>query len=225
MKLVDEILNLVFPPKCPLCEKIMDKPGICEKCFQSAPWLEKDDAIRRLANDIPCAAPLRYKGPVRDALLRLKFQGGASVAGPLGDALGRCVQEIYGNAFDLTTWTPVSKKRLRKRGYDQARLLAESACRRWNAKPVPLLRKIRNNPAQSSLKDADARAVNVQNVYQPQGDFQGKRVLLIDDICTTGSTLSACAGTLLEAGAAQILCATVALTDFEAENQREYGKE
>ena len=218
MNLLENLINLIFPPKCPLCQKIQDAPGICAPCRASAPWVDPDTPPRLLSqNRFPCTAPLYYHGPVRDSLLRLKFHGCASAAGPLGDELGRCVEEA-GYSFDLVTWTPVSRRRLRRRGYDQARLIAESACRRWNAKPVRLLQKVRHNAAQSGLDSAARRAENVKDVYRPAGDCAGKRILLIDDICTTGSTLSACAGTLLEAGAAEILCAVVALTDFGGEN-------
>ena len=64
------------------------------------------------------------------------------------------------------TWVPVSPRRLRQRGYDQARLLAESACRLWETKPLPLLRKTVHNPAQSGLKEAAARRANVLGVYE-----------------------------------------------------------
>ena len=78
------------------------------------------------------------------------------------------------------------------------------------------LEKIRDNPAQSTMKDAAARHANVMGVYRavmPER-FAGRRVLLIDDIITTGATLSECSFVLLNAGAAEVLCATVAATQF-----------
>ena len=110
------------------------------------------------------------------------------------------------------TWVPVSKKRLRQRGYDQARLLAESACRRWDTKPVALLRKVADNPAQSGLTEAAARRANVLGVYEALPEAAGKRVLLIDDICTTGATLTECVRVLKDGGAESVACAAVALT-------------
>lgn len=85
------------------------------------------------------------------------------------------------------TWVPVSPRRLRQRGYDQARLLAESACRLWETKPLPLLRKTVHNPAQSGLKEAAARRANVLGVYEAVDPerISGHRILLVDDICTT----------------------------------------
>ena len=76
------------------------------------------------------------------------------------------------------------------------------------------MEKIRDNPAQSGMTDAAARRANVEGVYraaEPES-IQGRRILLVDDICTTGSTLSACAGTLKAAGAARVLCLTAART-------------
>ena len=110
------------------------------------------------------------------------------------------------------TWVPVSERRLRQRGYGQARLLAESACRRWDTKPVALLRKVADNPAQSGLTEAAARRANVLGVYEALPEAAGKRVLLIDDICTTGATLTECVRVLKDGGAESVACAAVALT-------------
>ena len=111
----------------------------------------------------------------------------------------------------------MSRKRLRKRGYDQARLLAEAACRLWDTMPVRLLEKTVDNPAQSGLTEAAARRANVLGVYAPcpGAEIQGKRILLIDDICTTGATLTECVRVLKDAGAAEVVCAAVAHTREE----------
>ena len=110
------------------------------------------------------------------------------------------------------TWVPVSPRRLRQRGYAQARLLAESACRLWETKPLPLLRKTVHNPAQSGLKEAAARRANVLGAYTAVDAelVEGKRVLLIDDVITTGATISECARILRTVGAREVVCATLA---------------
>ena len=122
-------------------------------------------------------------------------------------------------------WVPVSAKRLRKRGYDQSRLLAERACRLWDVEPEALLRKIRDNPAQSSLERAGDRWKNTQGVYEAAGSPAGKRILLIDDVCSTGSTLVSAAGVLFSAGAAGVVCASAAFPRPEEEKRGEKGKE
>ena len=217
MKWIDPFLDLLFPPKCPFCGKLLDAPGVCPACRDSLPWTAEEDALWDLPGGVRCAAPLWYEGLAREGLCRFKFQGMSSAATPLGELIAQCAAEHFAGAFDTVTWVPVSAKRLRQRGYDQARLLAESACRLWDTKPLPLLRKTVHNPAQSGLKESAQRRANVQGVYTAPDPaaVRDRRILLIDDICTTGATLAECVRVLREAGAADVVCAAVALTPLE----------
>ena len=214
MKLTELLLNLLFPPKCPFCQRVMDAPAVCPVCEQALPWTGEGETLKTLPGGILCAAPLWYEDLAREGLLRFKFQGARSAAGPLGELVARCAAEQFPGEFDTVTWVPVSKKRLRKRGYDQARLLAENACRLWDTKPVQLLQKYVDNPAQSGLTEAAARKANVLGVYETANgaDIAGKHILLVDDICTTGATLAECVRVLKDAGAANVVCAAVAQT-------------
>ena len=214
MKLTEAFLDLLFPPKCPFCGKILDRAGVCPACRDSLPWTAEADALRELPGGLRCAAPLWYEGPVRDALLRLKFQGASALARPLGELIAQCAAEHFSGEFDAVAWVPVSRKRLRQRGYDQAELLARAAGALWGVRPQRLLVKVRDNPAQSGLEGAAARAENVRAVYRAQ-NAAGRRVLLIDDICTTGATLAECARTLRAAGAEAVVCAAAARTPQE----------
>ena len=175
---------------------------------------------RRGPGGFLCAAPLWYQGLAREGLHRFKFRGMSSAAAPLGELIAGCAAEHFSGAFDTVTWVPVCSRRLRQRGYDQARLLAESACRLWETKPLPLLRKTVHNPAQSGLKEAAARRANVLGVYEAVDPerISGHRILLVDDICTTGATLAECARVLREAGAADVVCAAAALTPLERDS-------
>ena len=215
MKFVETILDLLFPPKCPFCGKIQDAVGVCPNCEGSLPRIPDAEALREGPDGLRCAGAVWYEGTVREALLRLKFQGGSDLAEPLGSLVARCAAEQLGGEFDTVTWVPLSRKRLRNRGYDQAELLARSACRLWDTEPVRLLKKSTDSPAQSGLRDAAARRANVLGVYEAVGDPAGKRVLLIDDICTTGATLTECARVLREAGAQRVVCGAVALARQE----------
>lgn len=207
------LLDLFFPPKCPFCGKVLDHAGICPACEKALPWTEEGAGLRELPGGLQCAAPLWYEGKVREGLLRFKFQGARAAAGPLGELVARCAAERFSGAFDVVTWVPVSRRRLRSRGYDQARLLAESACRLWEVRPEQLLQKITDNPAQSGLTEEAARRANVLGVYEAAEPerIQGYRILLVDDICTTGATLAECARTLRDAGAADVMCVCAAL--------------
>lgn len=225
MRGLDTLLDLLFPPKCPFCRKVLDAPGMCPECEASLPWTDGDGGLRTLRGGLLCAAPLWYEDSVREAIRHFKFHGGVSAAGPLGELVAQAAAERFSGEFDVVTWAPVSARRLRKRGYDQSRLLAERACALWGVEPERLLRKVRDNPAQSSLERAEDRWRNTEGVYEAQGDAAGRRVLLIDDICTTGATLVSAAGTLLSAGAAGVVCAAAAFPRPEGENGGEKAKE
>lgn len=215
MKVFGSILNLLFPPKCPFCGKVQDKTGICPKCEKELPWIKGAEAVREGPDHLRCAGAVWYEKTVRDALLRLKFNGAPDAAEPLGALIAQCVAEQFGGEFDVVTWVPVSRKRLRSRGYDQAELLARAACRLWDTEPIKLLEKITDTPPQSGIQEAAARRANVLGVYDAVGDAAGKRILLVDDICTTGATLTECVRVLEDAGADSVVCAVVALTRKE----------
>ena len=212
------LLDLLFPPKCAFCGRVGVR-GVCEACERTLPRTELP--LREGAGYGKCAVPLKYEGPVREALLRYKFRGGRGAAEGFGLLLGRCVAEELGGAFDAVTYAPVSAKRRAARGYDQAYLLAREAARSWGVKPLTLLRKTRDNPPQSSL-DAAARRGNVVGVYEPCNPEKiiGRHILLIDDILTTGSTLSECARVLRAAGAASVVCACLASATVESHKTR-----
>ena len=214
MKIWENFLDLLYPPKCPFCGKVGQARGICPACHKALPWTEGEQGLKTLPGGAVCAAPLWYEDLVREGILRFKFQGASAAAEPLGELIAQCAAERFSGEFDVVTWVPVSRRRLRKRGYDQSRLLAEGACRVWGVKPEQLLRKIQDNPAQSGLSEATARRANVLGVYEPvePDKIQGRRVLLVDDVCTTGATLAECARTLRSAGAARVVCAAAALT-------------
>ena len=219
MKWIDPFLDLLFPPKCPFCGKLLDTPGVCPACRDSLPWTAEADALWDLPGGARCAAPLWYEGSVRDALLRFKFHGASALARPLGELIAQCAAERLSGEFDTLTWVPVSRKRLRQRGYDQAELLARSAGAVWGVRPERLLVKRVDNPAQSGLEGAAARAENVRDVYQAR-NAAGRRVLVIDDICTTGATLAACVRTLRAAGAEAAVCVAAARTPPEERREK-----
>lgn len=212
MRASERLLDLLFPPKCPFCARVLDRPGVCGKCGTSLPWTEEADSLWELPGGLRCAAPLWYEDMARQGLLRFKFRGAAGAGEALGGLIAQCAAERLSGEFDTVTWVPVSRRRLRQRGYDQAELLARGACRRWDTAPVRLLEKVRDNPAQSGLTDGAARRENVRNAYRAAGDCRGRRVLLVDDICTTGSTLGECAAALRSAGAEAVVCAAAART-------------
>ena len=160
-----------------------------------------------------CAAPLYYEDAVRDALLAFKFRGKVENLNCFGALMAETAASAFADRFDAVTWTPVSRKRLKKRGFDQSRMLCASLCVDWHTQPLETLRKTRDNPPQSGLEDAAERRANVLGAYEPvdPAAFRGKRLLLIDDILTTGATLTECVRVLKDAGAADVVCLTLAM--------------
>lgn len=210
MNIKDKLLDFFFPPRCPFCGKLTRGRTFCPTCLKELPWIQGSETVRKLSKDVRCAAPLWYEGKVRSGILRYKFYGIAAAADALGEVVARCAAEEFSGEFDTVTWVPVGPKRLKQRGYDQTRLLAEAAARLWEVQAVQLLRKPIDNPAQSGLKDAAARRANVLGVYEALPGAEGKHILLVDDIVTSGATLLECARTLQEAGAASVRCVAVA---------------
>lgn len=212
MDLLNPILDLLFPPKCPFCGRVVDRLSICPDCQGKISWTGGPEVVRREGKDFCCAAPLWHEGLAREAVLRFKFHGGRDTARLLGELVGRCAAEELGGEFDTVTWVPVSPRRLRSRGFDQAELLARGACRLWDTEPVRLLVKTTENEAQSGIRDHARRRANVLGVYDlaPGAEVKGKRVLLIDDVCTSGATMRECARVLRGGGAQSVVCAALA---------------
>ena len=207
-KLQRNMLDLFFPRHCPFCGRIVGRELLCGTCKASLPYCGEV----RTGGFGRCAAPLYYEGAVREAILAFKFKGRLEVLECFGSLMAQTAAEAFSGEFDAVTWVPVSRKRLRQRGFDQSHLLAASLCVDWHVAPVETLRKTVDNPAQSGLTDAEHRRANVLGVYEALPEnVRDKRLLLIDDIVTTGSTLTECVRVLKAAGAADVVCLTLAM--------------
>lgn len=213
MKALDFLLELLYPTKCVFCQKLIQYKGerICRECTKELPLTPWGAQMQKFPFLLGCVSPLYYEGKVRESLLRYKFHHVTAYADVYADFIAKCIDE-NGVSCDIITWTPLSRRRLRKRGYDQARLIAEELSKICGIECCRLLKKIKNNPAQSGRGGAEKRRANVAGVYSAVNTekIKGKTVLVVDDIVTTGSTLSECARTLLLAGAEEIKAATVA---------------
>lgn len=210
MSILSGILDLLFPPRCVFCRKIL-KPaekGICPGCEKSLPRT-RNGGEQRGDFFSACVSPLFYEGSVRESILRFKFHDAKGYSRVYGKLMADCIRENLTGRYDIITWVPLSDKRLKKRGYDQAMLLAMSACLNLEDAPAELLKKHTDVPAQSGLTGAEERRANISGVYTVTDEelVRGKRILLIDDIVTTGSTLSECAKTLRLFGAEDVVCA------------------
>lgn len=211
MKLPHWITNLLFPPKCVLCGRLLDKieTDLCGTCRretdQYRPGKEKISFVAC------CTVLWYYKENVRSSLLRYKFSGRRSYSAAYARLLAMKLQESE-LAFDLITWVPIHPSKKRRRGYDQVELIALALSEELEIPAVRTLKKIRKNKTQSTVHGTAQRKANVLGVYAPVNPecFQGKRVLLLDDIITTGSTMRECARILVTYGTDTVLGAAIA---------------
>jgi len=213
MKLVAWLLDLIYPPKCAFCGKLLkkDETDLCGKCRKELP--EVKGSVKRGESYRLCWPVYYYEGDVVESIRRFKFAGRQQYARVYGRLIAMALLRNQVE-FDVLTWVPISKQRRKERGYEQTELIAQTVAAELGTTCVPTLKKVIDNPPQSLQKSAAKRRGNVLNAYQavhPER-FSGKRVLLIDDIVTTGATLSECSKTLRMAGAEQVECATLAAT-------------
>ena len=213
MRVGEALLDLLFPPKCPFCQRLLHDPRapLCPNCQASLPWLTGRAGERRVDFTQGCWSPLAYQAQVREAVQRYKFAPAPAYGRPFGLLMAQCARD-QGVEAELVTWAPLSKKRRRKRGFDQGELLARTVGECLALPVLPLLEKSRHTVPQSSLPDGAALWDNALGAYSllPGGIIEGGRVLLVDDVVTSGATLSECARLLCQGGAKQVLCLTLA---------------
>lgn len=183
---------------CDRCLMPVKAGHACRFC--ASPAMEKLHAVY---------APFRYGGEVRTLIHRLKFNACDEALVTLTSGMENALTD---RNFDTIVPVPLHTWRLKERGVNQSRLLSDALSERTGI-PVsePLERTVYRTP-QSKLKDRKNRSKNVHGVFQCTGNVKGKRILLIDDVRTTGSTAAECARVLAEAGAAPVslcVCAVV----------------
>ncbi len=220
------LADLFYPQRCVGCER-RASDVLCGACFEALPEVGEPVCARC---GLPTAfetfvcewcknvdfgfesarAPLRYEGIGKEVVHALKYRAYTRVVEKVAAPLMLGVLE-EGAGYDRVVPVPLHRSRLRKRGFNQAALLARGVARRINSPVSDTLEVVRSTRDQVELSAAGRRA-NVAGAFAATGRVAG-RLLLIDDVFTTGATMSACAGTLLEAGAGEVhalsLCRTV----------------
>jgi ComF family protein len=217
-------LDLALPARCPGCGQ--EGEPICAACVRVL------DARLDMAPGAPIGLPSElpepllqlewcapFGGIIRRALHELKYASEQRLAEPLGSAIARR-WERAGAGGDVVVPVPVHEDRARRRGYDQAELIGRVAARQLGLPFAPVLERVHATRAQFDLDRRD-RADNVRHAFRlrppppdlpvPEtGPLAGRWPVLVDDVVTTGATLSACARVLLQAGAMGVSAVTVA---------------
>ena len=216
MRIIDWFLDLIYPPKCVFCGRLLrcGDTDLCASCRRSLPAF--DGSVKRGKFYRQCWPVYTYEGAVVESIHRFKFSGMQQYAAVYGRLIAMMLLRCHVQ-FDVLTWVPISNKRRRKRGYDQTWLIARTVAKALKVPCVRTLEKYRDNKPQSRQKNAMSRQTNVLNAYRrvhPE-NFAGKRVLLIDDMITTGATLTECSKILKIAGAGVVECAVLAATTLQ----------
>jgi len=215
------LLDLLFPPLCHACRSFIPQAGellICPGCldkvdFVLSPLCTVCGACLAHPPLHSCRAAAMLAGPVQELIHRFKYGGRVHLAQPLGVLTAAALMDFGREARpELIVPVPLHRKRLRQRGYNQSQLLGKVLEKQWGA-PLEIgnLRRVRWTEPQTGL-DAGDRVSNVRGAFavKDAGRLKGKRVLLVDDVLTTGSTMRACAEALREAGVAAVCAVTVA---------------
>jgi ComF family protein len=198
-------LPLIQAPYCVRCgdpvEGAITWDYVCSACVDRPPPFEQ------------ARSALRFRGPVKDVLHRFKYSAATHVSRDFATLLHACVRTHFSReSIDAVTYVPLHAAKQRARTYNQARLLASDLARLMR---LPLadgcLDRERYTATQTRLS-AKERARNVRGAFVPRHPrwIQGRKLLLVDDVMTTGATISECSRVLKEAGAAGVWVVTVA---------------
>ncbi len=190
------------PPRCPTCWQPQRQGALCGRCREESPAFQG------------ARSPYLYQGAAREAVHALKYNYLSALAKPMAQLMAPCVEEEVIEA-EVVMAVPLYGRRQRLRGYNQSALLARELSRLCG---LPLakrgLARRRNTPPQARSAQAEERRRNVADAFiADRRRVEGRRILLIDDVMTTGATLDACARALRQAGAASVWALTFARED------------
>lgn len=213
MNLVKLVLDLIYPPRCPFCGRVLEvweEEGLCHQCQKTLPWqLEVGKQVDFCAR---CFSPLWYRGSVRRGMEQFKFRGGQIHARLFGTLMAQCLHDQWGEEVDCITWVPATRRRRGERGFDQCELLAREVGKNLGVEVVSALEKVRDTKQQARITSSSARQANVTGAYAAREgiDLTGKQVVLVDDVVTSGATMAECAACLRIAGAEKVIGLTLA---------------
>jgi len=206
-----DMVILPWRESCEACARCLSfiRPPLCPYCGHYKKHC--DCGNRRSAFD-KVAAPFYYEAAARSGVLRLKRYDDPDAIALFAEYMYTVVRREYGNErIDGLTYVPMTRRAERQREYNQGRLLAEALGERLSLPVYAALAKIYETPPQKAL-DFHARSGNVLGVFDVIGpDVCGKTLLLVDDVMTTGATLSECAKMLKIYGAKRVFAVTVAV--------------
>jgi len=207
------LLRFLYPPQCLLCNQSLDnQPGLCSVCAEMVGYTGQHQGSHTQINGIDVYFLQSFNDGVRQLIHMLKYQGKTLPGRLLGEALGRYLVAYLSEQEDwLVMPVPLHSARKRERGYNQSAIIAKGiggisgfqVCEGH-------LKRVRHTPSQTRL-DRQARYLNMASAFGVRNHkkINGRCVILVDDVVTTGATVGACVNALIEAGAKRVVVATV----------------
>ena len=202
-RLTRQALGLLYPRRA-VCMGCGSWTGcredwICPDCREqlAQSWVGAEPPVKGFDG---AAFAYVYHGPSAGIVQRLKYTGVKELAGFMGQDMARAYRFLEPTGADAVTWVPMHRKRLRQRGFNHAELLARDVAARLGLPCEELLERVRPTKQQARRSD-DERRRNLKGAFAVKGNVAGRRVILVDDVCTTGSTARECARALKTAGA------------------------
>ncbi len=206
--------SMLFPNHCPFCDCIIGPLDYwCESCYDELPFLKKHPPCPNGVDGMySCCG---YSGKVTEAVHRMKNGRYAYALGSFAVLMTEAAGDIAAD-IDIVTSVPGSLKRRLELGYDHTSSMAREIAFRRRLRFVRLLRKVSSGSEQKTLTRKE-RFLNAEGAYKVRNPraVKGKSILLIDDICTSGATLSSAARQLKAAGAAKVYALTFAQTELK----------
>ena len=201
-------LKLVYPTRavCMGCDSQagFGREWLCDDCRMELAKRWVGAAPPPAASDIDGAAyAYLYAGPAGSMVRHLKYRGVRRLAEPMARAMASALERIQPTGAECVVPVPMHPKRIRERGFNHAALLAEGLGALAGLPVCEALARVRNTPQQARLTEEERR-VNVRDAFATAKPVVGKRLLLVDDVCTTGATVADCARAMKEAGAAAV---------------------
>lgn len=225
MNLINNLLDLVYPPRCITCEEILlpfKNNFLCENCSDESFFNEIEGPYCICGLNITICkgcgphyftkntAAFLYEGMVQEVIHKLKYGRKAYVASGIAKLMATQIGiEPFKNAHYIVP-VPIHKNRHRKRGFNQSELIATQLSKNLNLKrPKNLILRIKDTKPLSKFTPA-VREATLKNAFfiRPEYNLQGKNIVIVDDIFTTGATLNACAKLLHEKKVNDVSCVT-----------------
>lgn len=210
--LFDAILSVVYPneEKCIVCGEYIEEGNICVKCRDNIKMCSEALVVNRENFKLTCCSVSYYANIMRDLILRLKYKSDFQAGEIISQLMIKYIKK-QNIRFDLVTFIPMTKKALRKRGYNQSKFLAKLVSRHFKVPLVSCVKKVSETGDQIGL-DEYSRWENLSHCFKSsaQNKFFQKEVLIIDDVITTGATAFYCAKEIYSGGCKRVIVLTAA---------------